>query len=221
MSMKDCALNPRGGGWRLLQWTSLAAALLILASCGTGNRVVSNTSDTFKGLYSVLLGKDAKDGEPQRDSIDQAEQEPDAPDIQCPKTVVLPGTSHLVVYPRGVDPNVRNVQYQGTITNTARECNFDNPAAVHIKFGFSGRVLLGPRGTVGQVTLPIRANLIKRDTSVAWTQLYQIPVQMTQNSRAEHFVKIEDGLDYQLPPGEKIYDYQIIIGFEQDEENNS
>ncbi|MBZ0217141.1 MAG: hypothetical protein K8F25_11345 [Fimbriimonadaceae bacterium] len=220
MSMKDCALKPRGGGRRLLQWTGMAVAFSLLAGCGTGNRVVSNTSDTFKGLYSVLLGKDSQDDEPQRDSLDQADQEPAAPDIQCPKTVVLPGTSHLVIYPRGVDPNIRNVQYQGTITNTARECNFDNPA-VHIKFGFSGRVLLGPRGTPGQIVLPVRASLIKRDTSVAWTQTYQIPVQVTQNSRAEHFVKIEDSLDYEVPPGEKIYDYQIVIGFEQDERSNN
>ncbi len=212
--MTGGARERNGGSRALLRSTGLILTLFLLAGCA-GNRVYENTTDTFKGLYQGILGLGGNEEE--ENTRNTVEAEPPPPDIQCPKAIILPGTAAHVIYAGGTDPHPRNVQYQGSLTSTARECDFSNPA-VHIKFGFSGRVLLGPRGTVGLVTLPVRASLIKRDDSVAWTQLYQIPVQISNNSRAEHFVKIEDGLDYEVPPGENIYEYRIIVGFEQEEQ---
>ena len=46
------------------------------------------------------------------------------------------------------------VIYRGEITRTARECQIQ-PGRVTVKYGFSGRVLLGPRGKPMRVTLPV------------------------------------------------------------------
>ena len=46
------------------------------------------------------------------------------------------------------------VMHRGEITKTARECQIE-PGRVTVKYGFSGRVLLGPKGKAGRVTLPV------------------------------------------------------------------
>ena len=196
LSMTNCARKPGDRGWRWLQWTGVAAtAFVLLAGC-SGSRVYKDTSDTFKGLYAGIVGASGLDENENEPGIpgDEVVAEPAPPEIRCPKTEVLAGTSHRVFYPRGADPRPQNVLYQGTLINTSRECDFSGPS-VRIKFGFAGRVLLGPRGTAGTVTLPVRASLVKRDDSAVWTQVYNIPVDISINSRAEHFVKIEENFD--------------------------
>ena len=44
--------------------------------------------------------------------------------------------------------------HRGEITKTARECQVDQNT-VTIKYGFSGRVLLGPKGRAGNITMPL------------------------------------------------------------------
>ncbi len=58
----------------------------------------------------------------------------------------------------GGDPGdgLSSVRHRGEITRTARECAA-GPGGVVVKYGFSGRVLLGPQGKPGVITLAVKA----------------------------------------------------------------
>ena len=51
---------------------------------------------------------------------------------------------------------------------------------VVIKVGVQGRIILGPAGAPGQLTLPVRIALVKEglEPKTIWTKLYMVPVVM-------------------------------------------
>ena len=68
----------------------------------------------------------------------------------CPRFQVWPRDHHVTIYEPGRVGDGLAVMHKGEITKTARECQVE-PGRVTVKFGFSGRVLLGPRGKGGTV----------------------------------------------------------------------
>src|SRR5690606_40849560 len=65
-----------------------------------------------------------------------------------------PRDHYVTIYEQGRVGDALAVMHRGEITKTARECQIAN-GRVTVKYGFSGRVLLGPRGQPGTVTLPV------------------------------------------------------------------
>ena len=63
----------------------------------------------------------------------------------CPRFVVWPRDNNVTVYEQGRVGDGLAIMHRGEITKTARECQVE-PGKVTVKYGFSGRVLLGPRG---------------------------------------------------------------------------
>jgi hypothetical protein len=64
----------------------------------------------------------------------------------CPRLSVSPRGNHLTIYEDGRAGDGLAIMHRGEITKTARECQIE-PGRVTVKYGFSGRVLLGPRAT--------------------------------------------------------------------------
>ena len=60
----------------------------------------------------------------------------------------------MTIYEPGKVGDGLAVMHRGEITKTARECQIE-PGRITVKYGFSGRVLLGPKGKSGRVTLPL------------------------------------------------------------------
>ena len=69
----------------------------------------------------------------------------------CPRLSVSPHGGHLTIYEDGRAGDGLAIMHRGEITKTARECQIE-PGRVTVRYGFSGRVLLGPRGHAGNVT---------------------------------------------------------------------
>ena len=72
----------------------------------------------------------------------------------CPKIVTATRDNNLTIYEPGKVGDGMAVMHRGEITKTARECILEGNKVV-VKYGFSGRVLLGPRGQSGAITLPV------------------------------------------------------------------
>jgi len=190
---------------------------LVLASCGD-SEPLDTAGRTTTGIYKLL--RDAV-GIGNNDTPQETGQgpglNPGLPglEIVCPVAEVRAGTAHYIFYAPDLTPQPRNVQFQGTLTKTARECAFGQNS-VRIKFGFAGRVLVGPQGGPGAVTLPIRAILSYREGAVAWTKVYNLPVNIPPNERSTFFMHVEENFEYVVPQGHRLSDYAIYIGFDGD-----
>ena len=79
----------------------------------------------------------------------------------CPRLSISPRGGHLTIYEDGRAGDGLAIMHRGEITKTARECQIE-PGRVTVKYGFSGRVLLGPRGKGGNITLPV--NVVVTDS---------------------------------------------------------
>ena len=72
----------------------------------------------------------------------------------CPRFQVWPRDHHVTIYEQGRVGDGLAVMHRGEITQTARECQIEGNR-VTVKYGFSGRVLLGPKGRPGSIALPV------------------------------------------------------------------
>ena len=71
----------------------------------------------------------------------------------CPQVQVEGGQRSITIYERNRVGDGASVIHRGEITKTARECQA-TMGLVQVKYGIAGRVLLGPKGKPGTVTLP-------------------------------------------------------------------
>ena len=75
-------------------------------------------------------------------------------DAGCPRLRIAPHDNYITFYEQGHVGDALSVTQRGEITKTARECHVEAGRVV-VKYGFSGRVLLGPKGQAGGLSLPI------------------------------------------------------------------
>ena len=212
----DYCHNQKRSGAKLRYFT-LALTALFLAGC-TDNTALNTASGTTSGIYQMLreaTGLSSSDQVEQSEPGQGPQTQPGLPalSIVCPPTEVRAGTAHYVFYAANQDPRPRNVQFQGTLTKTARECAF-GPNSVQIKFGFAGRVLIGPMGGAGSVVLPVRVILSYREGEVAWTKLYNVPVNISGTENSTFFMHVEENFEYTVPAGHRMSDYTVYIGFD-------
>ena len=92
----------------------------------------------------------ARDGKDRRRQSGPAATAPD----HCPQVVAWPRDRLLTVYQADKVGDTNAVVHRGEITKMARECQLFADRVV-VKYGFAGRVLLGPKGGPGTVTLGV------------------------------------------------------------------
>ena len=78
----------------------------------------------------------------------------DGTEVDCPVVKVRAGASTYGVAPPGKQPVASELNYQATITRTARECRRAASGQITARIGILGRVIVGPAGapaTSGQL----------------------------------------------------------------------
>ena len=144
---------------RILAAASLAVPLAALGGCGM--------SSLTSGLGGGMFGGSSENTQVSSVSEDQLldaakSGDPSATgstfvgevDAGCPRLIIAPHDNYITFYEVGHVGDALAVAQRGEITKTARECQIE-PGRVTVKYGFSGRLLLGPKGQPGSVTLPI------------------------------------------------------------------
>jgi hypothetical protein len=92
-----------------------------------------------------------------------------------------------------------------------------NGTNVTIKIGVQGRVILGPSGEPGHVTIPLRYALVSEsltETKPLWSKLYMIPVDIPPQTPSVSFTNISDDLTVPIPPAAELSNWVIYIGFD-------
>jgi len=132
----------------------------------------------------------------------------------CPKFAVWPSEHHATVYEPGRNGDALSIMHRGEITRTARECNIEN-GQVTVKYGFSGRILLGPRGQAGQITLPINVFVTDAGRNRITGEDMSVSVNVSLDNPIGYFSTVKT-VTFNVPPGSRPGEYQVFVGFKQE-----
>jgi hypothetical protein len=97
---------------------------------------------------------------------------------------------------------------QIAIGELARECAVNEDKSISVKVGVEGRVLLGPGGTGGRYTAPVRIN-IKVGDRVLSTRTRTVSVAVPPGEAQAFFNVVEEGF---VVPNQFARDYEIEVG---------
>lgn len=129
----------------------------------------------------------------------------------CPRFVVWPRDNNVTVYEQGRVGDGLAIMHRGEITKTARECQVE-PGKVTVKYGFSGRVLLGPRGKSGNVTLPLNIFVTDAKREKIATDTLKVDVQVAVDNPIGYFSAVKT-VTFAIPEGTRPGEYEVFVGF--------
>ena len=143
----------------------------------------------------------------------------------CPTVTLRQGTAYYSTYAKGAkkartddDPlasqdaepdNSANLIYQAAITEVTRSCDYQG-GMLTMHVAVAGKVVPGPMGKAGTVTLPIRIAVL-RDGEAIYSNLAKYPVQVTDNSEAAQFLYSNPNVTFDAPAKRNI---QVFVGFD-------
>ena len=129
----------------------------------------------------------------------------------CPAVRIRAGTETYRVFPKGVDKSdTDNVRYQATITKVARECAYVGQNLT-IKVGARGRVITGPGGESGDVTMPIRVAVTEGSDTI-YSKLYRPVETIATGSTNTQFSFVDQDVVIPAPTATNI---RVFIGFDE------
>ncbi len=132
----------------------------------------------------------------------------------CPPVHILPGTESLVIYEKGHDGDAAFVRTQGSIADTARECHALDASTLSIKLGIGGRILAGPKGGAGTVTMPIRIAVARQhDNSVLFSKAFPVTVNLTAPDFGADYSQVFDQVQVTIGPDDR--DLVVYVGFDE------
>ncbi len=131
----------------------------------------------------------------------------------CPKFVPMTREDNLTIYEDGRVGDSVAVMHRGEITKTARECVVE-PGRVTVKYGFSGRVLLGPRGRTGPATFPINVTVTDSARAPVASDTMQVNVDLNVDNPISYFSAVRT-ITFDVAQGARPGEYQMFVAFEQ------
>jgi hypothetical protein len=139
-------------------------------------------------------------------------------DFNCPGVDYRQGAAtYNITDSKSAENAALNVKYLASFVKTARECDVhgDN---VTIRVGVQGRVVVGPAGGPGTVTIPLRYALVKEglEPMVIWTKFFPVNVSITSSNLNVPFTHLEEEMTVPVPTAAELAAYVIYIGFDPD-----
>ena len=131
----------------------------------------------------------------------------------CPQFAIWPSMQVVTVYEAGQSGDALAVMHRGEITQTARECQIDG-GHVSIKYGFSGRVLLGPRGKAGHVSLPVNIALTDAHKQRIQGDSLRVEVDIAPDQPIGYFSSVRT-LRFDIGEGGRTADYKLYVAFDK------
>ena len=138
-----------------------------------------------------------------------------AADVECPYIQIREGASTLTVNGPG-DNAAMSLKYQGTFVRAARQCAVVAGQMV-MKIGVQGRLILGPQGGPGQLTIPLRIAVVDEkpaSSKTVVTKLILIPVEVRSADDNPSFTHVEDNVTFPMPSSSELDNYLVYIGFD-------
>lgn len=186
---------------KVLKLLGVSASALILAACNSATQ--NQTEDT--------LGVSGQPEVAEKQPVDQSTNLR----AFCPRTIIRAGTETYRTFEGGVtkdDPGALNsLQYQSTITDVARECNY-SPTNLNMKVGIKGRVINGPTGLTGTLNVPVRVAITSSADEVVYSQLHQVPVTIPDGKSNAFFSFVDGNINIPVPEKPNLI---VYVGFDE------
>jgi hypothetical protein len=130
---------------------------------------------------------------------------------ECPQIDVRDGAAvHKLTSGKGDGP--LDIRYQMTITDVAREC-WQDGNGYRVKVGVAGRVVVGPLGGAGTISLPIRIAVFKDLNTPLWSGLYQEKQAIPANTPNVLFTMTQE-FAITAPSLQEFVNFDIFVGFD-------
>jgi hypothetical protein len=146
----------------------------------------------------------------------------------CPSVNLRSGTAFYDVYAKGTKKKkpsseetdetgqtsdtgdkADSVVYQASISQVTRDCKTAN-GTMTMTIGAAGKVVTGPQGKTGQISLPIRIAVLRGD-QVLYSNLAHYPVDIKNTAAATQFIYTSGNVSFAAP---KSHDTLVYIGFD-------
>lgn len=197
-------------------------AVLVMAVTGLGGCGMSSLTSGIGGGWFGGSKTDAKtDTAPISTESLLTAAKADQPEAQasgdiaggCPRFNVWTRDGNVTIYEQGRTGDGLAVLHRGEITKTARECRLEGNRLT-IKYGFSGKVLLGPRGKSGNVQLPLTVFVTDAKRERVAQDVVRIDVPVALDKPIGYFSSVRE-VTVTLPEGSRPGEYEVFVGFDR------
>ncbi len=131
----------------------------------------------------------------------------------CPRFQVWAKDGYVTIYEQGKVGDGLAVMHRGEITKTARECSIE-PGRVTVRYGFSGRVLLGQKGKTGRVTFPVTVFVSDSKREKVSSDKVRVDVDVTLDNPIGYFSVVRS-VTFPIPEGSRPGEYEVFVGFDR------
>lgn len=131
----------------------------------------------------------------------------------CPRFNVWSRDGYVTIYEQGKVGDGLAVMHRGEISKTARECHIEGNR-ITVKYGFSGRVLLGPKGRTGNVGLPLQVFVADAKREKVATDAVKVNVDVAVDKPIGYFSVVRS-VTFTVPEGSRPAEYEVFVGFDR------
>ncbi|EKF19858.1 hypothetical protein [Nitratireductor pacificus] len=184
---------------RSLIGSFLLSAIAVVSGCQSGEPLGAFNMDKRNAQETAQVAEAAPD------AVRESELR-----AYCPPATLRDGTSFFRTYQKGGQDDPSKIIYQASITDITRTCRY-NDGSFGMTVAVAGRIVPGPVGTTGSVTMPIRIVVVQSD-QVVYSQLFQHNVAITETAGATQFVFSDSNI---VVPGQADRSIQVIVGYDE------
>jgi hypothetical protein len=200
-----------------------AAAMLVLAASLSGC-AVAHLGNPFKSEDKAVMYPQAGDSANPQVSADSllanakadtgSDTSPAAgASAHCPQVVAWPQDRLVTVYEPGHVGDQLSIIHRGEITKLARDCQLTGTEMM-VRYGVAGRVLLGPKGRPGTVTLPVEIRISNANHKVISTTQMRVTTTLVPGNPVGYFSLVKE-VSFPIAIGTRPEDYQIFVALKR------
>ena len=127
--------------------------------------------------------------------------------------VAWPRDRLLTIYQPGHVGDSNAVVHRGEITKMARECQLLSDRVI-VKYGFAGRVLLGPKGGPGTVSSAVNVRVAGAQQNTLATDKMTVTTTIPPGGPAGYFSMVRE-IAFPIVVGTRPEDYKIFVAFDR------
>lgn len=183
-------MKSRKNSVRVVSGIALSGFILVAAGCQSSDSVLNVGADAPPPPSGKVLESELR--------------------AYCPPIVLREGTAFFRTYAKGGKDDPAKLVYQASISDVTRSCT-RSAGMMTITAAAAGRIITGPAGAPGAITMPIRVAVVRGD-SVLYSQLHKYQVTVTDVAGATQFVFNDPNVVIPIPEPGTI---QVFVGYDE------